>query len=79
MNHAKTLHRLKPGVEHLHTLGPRATAEMLADLAIRIGGMPAILGLLAEYQRLTPQAVSLASADRFPPPALRLVPCEVQQ
>jgi hypothetical protein len=79
VNHAKTLQRLKPGVEHLHTLGPRVTAEMLADLASRIGGLPAILGLLAEYQRLTPQSVVLAGADRFPPPALRVVPCEVQQ
>ncbi len=79
MNHAKTLQRLKPGVEHLHSLGSRVTAEMLAELANRIGGLPAILGLLAEYQRLTPQAVVLAGADCFPPPALRIVPCEVQQ
>lgn len=43
--------RIQRGVEHLHQLGPRATSEFLADVANRIGGLPAIVGLLEEYQR----------------------------
>jgi hypothetical protein len=62
-------------VEHLGRLGDRATAEFLADLAQRIGGMPAILGLLAEYQcRLTPAMIKAAGADRFPSRSIRVVP-----
>lgn len=44
-------HRIQRGVEHLHRLGSRATSEFLADVATRIGGLPAIVGLLEEYQR----------------------------
>lgn len=79
MNHTTTLRRLKRGVEHLHTLGPRAMAEMLVALAARIAGLPAILALLAEYQHLSPAMIRDAGGDVFPPPALRLVPREVQQ
>jgi hypothetical protein len=79
MNDATNLHRLKSGTEHLRTLGPRATAEMPTDLAKRIGGLPTILGLLAEYQRFAPVAVTRAGACRFPLPALRVESREVQQ
>ncbi len=66
--------RLQRGSEHLHALGPRATAEALAEIAERIGGMPAILGLLEEYRRrLTPAMVRAVQADRFPPRPLREV------
>jgi hypothetical protein len=66
---------LQRRVEHLHALGPRATAELLVDLADRIGGMPAILGLLAEYQqRLTPDMLRATGGDRFPTRRLRAVP-----
>jgi hypothetical protein len=65
--------RLQRGAEHLHNLGPRAQAEFLAELAARIGGMPACLSLLAEYQNLTVQKVRTVRADRFPPRALRQV------
>jgi hypothetical protein len=43
--------RIHRGVQHLHTLGPNATGEFLADVADRIGGLPAIVGLLEEYQQ----------------------------
>jgi hypothetical protein len=61
--------RLQRGAEHLHRLGPRATAEFLAEIAERIGGLPATLGLLAEYQyRLSPQMMRASGGgDRFPP------------
>ena len=43
--------RIQRGVHHLHNLGPKATSEFLADVANRIGGLPAIVGLLEEYQQ----------------------------
>jgi hypothetical protein len=44
----------------------RATAELLAELGNRIGGMPAIIGLLTEYERLTPEVLRATGGDRFP-------------
>lgn len=59
--------RLQRGAEHLHLLGARATAEFVAELAARIGGMPATIGLLTEYERrLTPKMIVAAGGDRFP-------------
>jgi hypothetical protein len=67
--------RLQRGVEHLHPLGPRATAELLAEVAGKIGGLPLIMGLLAEYEpRLTPAMIRAAAGDRFPPQRLHVVP-----
>jgi hypothetical protein len=75
--HLDTLDRLRlqRGVEHLHQLGPRATAELLAEVAHRIGGMPCIIGLLGEYERrLSPRAIRLAGGDSFPTRRLRAAP-----
>jgi hypothetical protein len=67
--------RLQRGAEHLHALGPRATAELLAEVGDRIGGMPCILGLLGEYQqRLAPEMLRAAGGHRFPSRPLRVVP-----
>jgi hypothetical protein len=66
--------RLQRGATHLHTLGPRAVAEFLAELGRREGTMPQCLNLLAEYQsRLTPSLVRAAGGDRFPPRPLLVV------
>jgi hypothetical protein len=66
--------RLQRGAEYLHLLGPRATAELLAEVGHRIGGIPYILGLLGEYQeRLTPQMLHATGGDRFPRRSLRAV------
>src|SRR5437763_1915585 len=62
------------GVRHLHSLGARATCEMLAELAAKIGGGPALLGLLAQYEQLSPRMIRAAGADRFAPRPLHLVP-----
>jgi hypothetical protein len=67
--------RLQRGVEHLHALGARATAELLTEVGQRIGGLPCILRLLGEYeQRLTPAMLRLTDGDRFPRRPLRPVP-----
>lgn len=67
--------RLQRGAEHLHQLGPRATAELLAEVAHRIGGMPCVLDLLGEYERrLSPAILRQIGGDRFPTRALALVP-----
>jgi hypothetical protein len=65
--------RLQRGVEHLHSLGPRAVAEFLVEVASAIGGLPAIQAKLTEYQRLTPGMVRTAGGDRFPVRSLRIV------
>lgn len=65
--------RLERGAAHLHALGPRATAMLLATLAERTSGAPAMLGLLAQYERLTPHMVRAIGADRFPRRPLHLV------
>ena len=69
--------RLDRGAEHLHHLGPRALAEMLAQLAARIGGGPAILGVLAEYENLSPGTVRALNANRFPTRRPRAVPADL--
>jgi hypothetical protein len=67
--------QLQRGAEHLHRLGPRATAELLAELGGLIGGMPCILTLLAEYrERLDPELLRQVGGDRFPPRNVREVP-----
>lgn len=67
--------RVQRGVEHLHRLGPRAVAEFLGDVADQIGGMPAIVALLAEYERrLSPATLRATGGDRFPARRLRMVP-----
>jgi hypothetical protein len=66
--------RLQRGAAHLHDLGPRATFEFLLELAGQIGGLPATMGLLVEYQRLSLPQVRAAGGNRFPPRPLRAVP-----
>lgn len=67
--------RIQRGAEHLHSLGPRAIAEYICELAARIGGQPAAAALLAEYERrLTPAMLAATGGDRFPPRPLRAVP-----
>ena len=70
--------RLDRGAEHLQQLGPRATAEFLTELAAAIGGGPAILRLLADYQnRLSPALLHSAGGHRFPTRRPRAVPADL--
>jgi hypothetical protein len=73
--HPLTRLRLQRDVAHLHALGSRATAEFIVALTERIGGLPAALALLAEYERrLTPEMLRAVGGDRFPPRPLHPVP-----
>lgn len=59
--------RLERGADHLCRLGPRATAEFLAELAAAGEYMPALLDRLDGYRhRLSPATLRAVSGDRFP-------------
>lgn len=59
--------RLERGAEHLCRLGPRATAEFLAELVAAGVGAPALLDRLDEYRhRLSPGMLRVLNGDRFP-------------
>jgi hypothetical protein len=67
--------RLQRGVEHLHACGARATAELLAEVGHRIGGMPTILGLLNEYEhRLDPRRLRAVGGHALSSRPLRAAP-----
>jgi len=67
--------RLDRGAEHLNRLGARVTAEFLAKLSDTIGGGPAIMALLGEYEaRLSPALLQSAGGHRFPTRRPRAVP-----
>ena len=71
--------RLQRGSVHLVRLGPRALAEYLSELAGQIGGLPAALALLAEYERrLSPDMLHATGGDRFPRLPLRVVPPDLE-
>ena len=52
-------------IEHLHSLGPRAVAEFLAEIANENGCATAISGGLAEYRRITAAMIAAAGAGRM--------------
>lgn len=72
--------RFERGATHLWRLGPRATAEFLAEIADAIGGRPAIARLLAAYEtRLSPELLRAVGGDRFPSRRPRAVPDEMRR
>lgn len=64
--------RIERGAYLLHRLGPVATAELLAEVADRIGGLQCIFGCLAEFEqrrkttirKRTASTVHVAHPDR---------------
>ena len=67
--------RFRRQVAHLHSLGARAVAEILEEIARTEDCTATILDLLAEYeQRLTPDLLHSVGGDRFPPRLPLLVP-----
>ncbi len=67
--------RLEHGLAHLDRLGPRAKTEFWIEFAGKVGTMPALLRLLAEYEtRLTPAMVHAAGGHKPVPRPLHVVP-----
>ena len=64
--------RLERGAKHLHQLGPRVIAELLAELNQHPGSP--VLDVVQKYGRLTPALVAWCGADRFPPHSMRELP-----
>ncbi|MCK8788251.1 hypothetical protein M0638_28270, partial [Roseomonas sp. NAR14] len=54
MSAAVTDLRLRRGAEHVCRLGPRALAELLAEIGAQHGIHDEIVRALAAYQRVTP-------------------------
>ena len=59
--------RLQRGAEHLHCLGPRACAEVLAEIGAQTGAMRWIIDRLGRYTTLTPEMMRKTGGDRFAP------------
>ena len=53
-------------VERLHRLGPRATAELLAELGAERGIQTVIDRKVDTYVELDPEALEAAGGDEFP-------------
>ena len=67
--------RLQRGAEHVHDLGPRAVAEMVAHVAREGLDLPGALDLMDRWRDgLSPAMVRAAGGDRFPPRVLLVVP-----
>jgi hypothetical protein len=60
-------------VERLHALGPRATAELLAEIGTERSFMPTIAEKLRRYASIDPQALQALGGDDFWPAPLHEV------
>lgn len=61
-------------VERVHALGPRALAEMIAEVADQDEAAGRLIAAaLARYARIDPAALLVVRGDRFPPAPLLLV------
>ncbi len=65
--------RFERMVEHLHSLGPRPTAELLAEIAADTGATNLVVGLVEKYAELDPEIVRAVGGDRFPPSVLGVI------
>jgi hypothetical protein len=72
--------RLQRGAEHLHRLGPRAIAELLAEIGHRADCLDDVLEVLGRYRAgLTPELLRQVGGDRFPPSVPREVPADLRR
>ncbi len=60
-------------IERLHRLGPRAVAELLAEVAAATGQHVRVVDLVEEYAGLDPEIVRFLGGDHFTPMPLELV------
>lgn len=66
--------RFRRAAEHLCRLGPRATAELLAEIAEAHGIEDELLARLATWRRLEPATLAAVLNGRPFPPSLQAVP-----
>lgn len=78
MDHLERL-RFQRLVEHLHSLGARAVAELLLDLAQRTGSIAFLLDRLAAHHWLSPELVRAVGGDVMPRGMPRLVPAKLRR
>ncbi|MGI4943474.1 MAG: hypothetical protein ACRYHQ_23395 [Janthinobacterium lividum] len=66
--------RLQRGAQHVHDLGPRAVAEMVAHVAREGLDLAGALDLMDRWRAgLSVEMVAVTRGDRFPPRPLREV------
>ena len=66
--------RLQRGAQHVHALGPRAVAEMVAQVAREGLDLPGTLDLMDRWRDgLSAERLAATHGDRFPPRPLREV------
>ena len=65
--------RFRRQVEHLHGLGARATAELLAELGAERSIQTIIDRKLDRYIELTPEQLKATGGNHFPPTPIRQV------
>ena len=65
--------RFEHMVKHLHRLGPRPLAELLAEIATATGEPGLIADRLQAYAGLDPEILRAVGGDRFPPNVLGIV------
>ena len=66
--------RYRRQVQRLHALGPRVTAELLAELGAERGIQTIIDRKIDIYTRLDPETLGATSGDKFWPAPLHKVP-----
>ena len=67
--------RLQRGAQHVHDLGPRAVAELLAQVVRERRDLPATLELLDAWREgLSAELLYAAGGDDFPRRAVLAVP-----
>jgi hypothetical protein len=59
-------HQFQRGARHLNSLGARATAEFLREIADDLDCWTSIIDRLARYHAITPAMIRAAGGDRFP-------------
>ncbi len=71
--------RLFASVSRILTYGPRVVVEFVIELAQHVDGTDCALAIATQYnERLKPELLRPAGADRMPAPAFRVVPGGLQ-
>ena len=65
--------RLISTLRRIYTLGPRATIELILELAERSNSLPLLEELAERFARLNPDILRAVGGHEFPPSPIRLV------